>query len=226
MIDQFSDAVEVTAATLEISDCLLRLGDVHYPRAYDAAQPPVVVACARPPESPTADAASAPDLIEVVTSGGSYYTTRATPAWVQRTPTVTDTTILLISRRSSLHSVLCAQGFQIQRRTPVTFDNTAHPVTVDEWSAASLVVIDGFLLGDTIISMWQRGDLTVRPGIVLLCTDPDDARTDTLALIAHASATVVLPYDTQHLFSMFRAAQGDEEARTLNQHLFPATDTD
>jgi hypothetical protein len=221
VIDQFSDAVEVTATTLDVSDCLLRLGDVHYPRAYDPTQPPVVVASARPPEAPSADAAQAPDLIEVVTSAGSFYTTAETPAWVQRSAAVDPDTILLISRRAALHSALCAQGFQIQRRTPVTFDNTAHPVTATEWNTAALVVIDGFLLGESVAALWQRGDLDVRPGIVLLCTDPDDARTDALAYLARAGSTVVLPYDTARLLSMFRAAHGDEEARLLHPDVFP-----
>lgn len=208
----------LTVGDLATGDCLLQLGDLMYPQALDPEERPVVVAAIRPPEQPVGD------LIEIVTSTGRCYAPADTPAMVHRGYEVTPESILLISRRASLHSALCERGFPIQRRTPVTFDTTANPVTADEWDTAALVVIDGYLLGESILALWQRGDLDTRPGIVLLCTDPDDARTDTLALVARAAATMVLPYDTDRLFSVFRAAHGDPTARVQHPDLFPSAD--
>lgn len=207
----------LTVADLATGDCLLQLGDVIYPEVLDPDQPPVVVAATRPPEEPVGD------LIEVVTSTGHCFAPATTPALVRRGYEVTSDSILLISRRAGLHATLCEQGFPIQRRTPVTFDETANPVTAEEWDTAALVVIDGYLLGESIVALWQRGDLDVRPGILLLCTNPDDARTDTLAILSRAAATVVLPYDTARLFSIFRAAHGDTDARAQHPDLFPTT---
>lgn len=205
----------LTVADLATGDCLLQLGDVAYPQVLDPEQPPVVVAATRPPEDPVGD------LIEIVTSTGHVFAPADTPALVLRGYEVTPTSILLVSRRASLHAALCERGFPIQRRTPVTFDTTANPVTAEEWDRAALIVIDGYLLGESVLALWQRGDLTQRPGIMLLCTDPDDARTDALTAAARASTTVVLPYDTNRLFHIFRAAHGDLVARTQHPDLFP-----
>lgn len=205
----------LTVADLSTGDCLLQLGDVFYPQVLDPDHPPVVIAATRPPEEQVGD------LIEIVTSAGRCYAPPATPAMVRRGYEVTETSILLISRRAALHAALCEQGFPVQRRTPVTFDNTANPVLAPEWDTAALVVIDGYLLGESILALWQRGDLSPRAGIVLLCTDPDDARTDTLAVLARSTATVVLPYDAERLFSIFRAAHGDADARAMHHDLFP-----
>lgn len=215
----------LTVADLMTSDCLLQVGDIVYPRVLDPDAPPVVVADTRPPKGGSGDidaTTGVGDLVEVVTSTGRFYAPSTTPALIQRTHHVDDTTTLLISRRASLHAALCGQGFTIQRRTPVTFDNTAHPVTAQEWTDAALVIIDGYLLGESVAALWRRGDLIPRPGVALLCTDPDDPRTDAMAHLAQASTTVVLPYDGMRLVSLMSAATGDQEQRAQHPHMFPA----
>lgn len=203
-----------TAADLATGDCLLQLGDVVYPQALDAEARPVVVAATRPPEEPVGD------LIEIMTSTGHCYTDATTPAMVHRTNEVNENTVLLISRRAGLHSLVCSWGFPVARRTPVTFDQTAHPVTQQEWSAAAVILIDGYLLHESIAALWERGDLMDRTQIVLLCTDPDDARTDQLTAVAHARKQVVLPYDLATMVDVLRVATGDPAAAGEYPELF------
>lgn len=211
--------IRMGAADLCTGDHLLRLGDTSYPQRLNPDTDPVIVAAVRPPEQTTAPGEG---LVEVVTSTGLVFTTPNTPAQATRPTEVTTQTILLISRRASLHAQICAWGRPIIRRTPLTVDETAFPVTLDEWVLAPLIVIDGFLAPSTLGSMWRRGDLAPRDQILLLCTDPDDPHADLRLHAARANAMAVLPYDRDTVVDCFKTATGDPTATGYHPGLFAA----
>lgn len=195
--------VTVTTADLTTGDHLLRLGGVGYAQLRDPDAAPVIVAEVRPPlEDNDPDDA----IVEILTSAGTMYARATAPALVTRADTVTARTILLISRRRSLHAHLLGFGIPVVRRTPVDPGKTVAAVTPVEWASAPLIVVDGYLSRSTINAMWSRGDLIDRDQIVMVGTDPDDVRLYGRQEAAHARLCALLPYDKASLASLFSAA--------------------
>lgn len=195
-------SLSVTAAELATGDALLRVGGVGFAQLLDNDAPPVLVAEARPPLE---DAEGDP-IVEILTSAGTLYARDSAPALVRRDNTISGSTILLISRRRSLHARMCEIGVPIVRRTPVRADASATEVTRQEWHTAPLIVVDGYLAASTLRSMWLRGDLSDRDQIVMVATDPDDVNVFARQEMAHARAMILLPYERSTLVDLFHAA--------------------
>lgn len=107
----------------------------------------------------------------------------------------TQSPILLIGRRNSMHSRLLGFGEHVIRRTPVTADTDTPAVTAQEWDHASLILVDGYLGQETLRNMWDRDEFTpIDKQIILIGDDPDDARYEGRARAAYASGLAVLPY--------------------------------
>lgn len=194
-------ATTTTADGLASGDRLLRLGDITYAQAHDPHAPPVLVCGAGPAGAPRD-----PDTWRVITSAGVLYTHRRAPATVVHESTVDDATVLLVSRRRSLHAALLALGAPLVRRAPLTPDPGVPAVTPAEWHTAALVVVDGHLAQRTLLGLWGRGDLGERTGIVMVGTDPDDTRIQARSRLARARLLAVLPSDRALLAALFAAA--------------------
>lgn len=202
--------LNIVAADLTTGDRLLRLGGVGFAQFRDPDADPVLVADVRPPlDDDPADASAEEQIIEILTSTGVLYTRVSAPVLIDRDDVVTAETILLISRRQSLHARLTKLGSPVIRRTPVTAASVP-AVTEAEWNTAPLIVIDGYLAQATIRSMWARGDLRDRDQIVMVGTDPDDYRLDGRQIAAHARMLSVFPYDEAALRELFQAATRPE----------------
>lgn len=194
---------DLTAADLRTGDLLLRVGGVGFAQLRNPDSTPVIVAEVRPPlDDHHPDEA----IVEILTSIGPLYARDNAPVLINRTNTVTDRTILLISRRRSLHARLIEFGVPVARRTPHTADPSAPSVTSAEWRTAPLIVIDAHLAASTLQAMWNRGDLGDRDQIIMVGTDPDEVRAEARQQIARARLFALLPYDKHDLSNLFHAA--------------------
>lgn len=190
----------LSAADLEPGDRLISLGGVGFAEFSDPEATPVLVADLRP----AADSDGA--VWEIVTSAGTLYADPQAPAQVRRNDTPPGHAVLLVSRRRALHSRLLGFGVPVVRRTPVE-DAAVPAVTAEEWQKAPLIIIDGYLSQQTLRAMWERG-LGDRDPIVMVGTDPDDARVYGRQIAARARGLWVLPYDKDVLSDLLHAAIG------------------
>jgi hypothetical protein len=190
-----------TVADLATGDALLNLAGIGFAQMANPDAPPVLVADTRP----VADAPGH-QMVEIVTSTGSLYAADTDPVRVTRDDTVTDATVLLISRRAALHSTLTALGTPVIRRTPVEPGQSTPAVTDREWRTAPLIVIDAYLAPSTLHTLSARSGLTAREQTVLVCDDPDSARAEARLGPARARHMLTLPYDREVLRSLFVSA--------------------
>jgi hypothetical protein len=197
------------ASELHTGDHLLRLGGVGYAQLRDTQGTPVIVGEVRPPVEGTTPGEK---IVEILTSAGVLYARSDAPALITRDDTVTPGTILLISRRPYLHARLSELGVPVIRRTPVASDTTAQTVTDTEWATAPLIVIDAYLAVATLQRMWSRGDLYDRDQIVMVGTDPDDARVEARSATAHARSFFLIPHDAAQTRDLFVAATDTTKA--------------
>jgi hypothetical protein len=202
------ETINATVTDLTAGDRLINIGGVGFAQFRDRSAPPVLVCDVRPPHD---DAAPGQEIAEIITSSGVHYAHADAPVTVLRDDAIRPDTILLISRRQSLHAALLAFGVPVIRRTPVEAGKKTPSVTADEWMRAPLIVIDGYLAQQTLRAMWQRGDLIDRDQIIMVGNDPDDTRVYDRRAAANARALAILPYDGAGVADMFRAATGTSE---------------
>jgi hypothetical protein len=189
-----TSAAECLAADLRTGDRLLALAGVEF------AGPAVLVADVRPCDD---------DMVRIDTSSGVFRTAAAAPAQAAGQDQQGVGGVLLISRRHSLHARLLADaGVPILRRTPLQDGRTVPAVTGQEWSQASLLVIDGYLAHSTLQRMRARPDLADRGSLVMVGTDPDDPSVYARRAVVGAGALAILPYDRAPLVTLLHAACG------------------
>lgn len=212
MSDQQSEIlvpISLSAHDLATGDHLLRLGGVGFAQLRDRTAPPVIVADTRPPlEGAETDSHADPStqVLEILTSAGALYARPNAPVLILRRDVVSPATVLLVSRRASLHARLVEFGVPVVRRTPLEATKTVAAVSATEWSTAPLIVIDGYLSRTTIAQMWARGDLPDRDQIIMVGTDPDDVRVYQRKEAANARLLALLPYDKHIIASLFQAS--------------------
>lgn len=195
------DLIEAPARDLRVGDQLLRLGGVGFAQFRDPDATAILVADVRPPEDPH----DTEEVVEILTSAGTMYSRANAPALVNRATPPQDATILLISRRRSLHARLTKLGYPVVRRT-VRDGESAPVIDPAEWFAAPLIVIDGYLAQPTLRELVANPALADRDQIVMVGDDPDDARVFARQSVARARALFVLPYDESGLRDLFQAA--------------------
>lgn len=187
------------AGDLQPGQQLLRLGSVAFAQLHNLDARPVVVAATRPAQS---------GEVEILTSAGTLYVPAATPAVVVAAVAVTAQTVLVISRRHNFLTQIAKFGAPVVRRGPLV-DETVTAVTAEEWASAPAIVLDGFLALPTLRDLSNRRDLAPRPGVLIVGTDPDDARIYGRAAVSPASCLFVLPYDQDPLGEVLNAAVGN-----------------
>lgn len=165
---------------LEAGDLLLAIGDIALSPAHQDRH--TVVTC-----TPIVG----DSMAQICTSHTDYMVTAditVTFTRPEQTPT------LLISRRRTLHTEVLGLGIPMNRRTPVSDDDTATAVTPEEWNAASMILIDGHLARNTILDMWAREEFSPEgKQILMVGTDLDDPRIWVRGNAAAATGIVFLP---------------------------------
>lgn len=200
-----------TVADLLPGDRLHSLNGVGFGLPQNAEQSPVLVADVRPA---AVEGVTLADSSEILTSIGPLLAPPNAPTLVERDNRVTANTVLLISRRQSLHATLLTLGIPVLRRAPLSDGPTTTTVTPQEWASAGLIVIDGYLALSTIRSLIARAGITARSQVIMVCTDPDDATVYTRQQAARASTVAVLPHESVGLQDLFRAAVGAEQSNS------------
>ncbi|MCW2527808.1 MAG: hypothetical protein JWM76_2668 [Pseudonocardiales bacterium] len=195
----------LTADALRPGDRLLSLAGVAYPQQFDDDAEPTLVCRSRPVfDSPYQQE----PVAEVITSHGTIYTDPESPAVAIRDVVITARTVLLISRRMSLHAELLGLGVPLIRRTPLADSGFVRAVDAEDWFSAPLVVLDGNLPTGALDALRNRSDLAPRDGMLMVGDDPDDYRLEGRARIARTSTVAVLPWDRDALKTTFQQATG------------------